>query len=133
VRLLLTGWPNSGKTTAANALSKKLHAPVRSTDNLIGLGWSEASEAAATSFALRGPWIVEGVAVPRAVRKWLGANPDASPPWERFVVLTDSFEELTPGQVRMGRGIDTVLAGLGVPIEYRSVEELLASIAIAAP
>jgi hypothetical protein len=49
------------------------------TDDLIALGWSEASAAVIPWISRPGPWIIEGVAVPRALRKWFAANPTGKP------------------------------------------------------
>lgn len=106
LRLLVTGWPRTGKTTLAD----KLGLPVHHTDDLKDLGWSEASEAVSKFLDEPGPWCIEGVAVPRALRKWLARNPDAPLPFDRLVVLgVEPYAELLKGQVSMGKGVLTVL------------------------
>ena len=75
-RVVIAGGPRTGKTTHANKLGAESGARVRHTDDLIGrLEWSAASQEVSQWFDEPGPWIVEGVAVPRAVRKWLAAHP----------------------------------------------------------
>ncbi len=66
-RIAVTGSPKAGKTT----LCERVHdRPVIHTDDFIKLGWSEASAAVMLKVnETRGPLIVEGVAVPRALRK----------------------------------------------------------------
>lgn len=50
------------------------------TDDLIEThDWSEASAEVASWFDAPGPWVIEGVAVPRALRKWLAAHPEGKP------------------------------------------------------
>jgi hypothetical protein len=104
-RVLIIGWPGTGKTTLANEMGGG-----RSTDDLIHLGWSEASEAASYWFDEPGPWIIEGVAVPRALRKWRERNPDQPPPCDKIINLTTQRRDLSNGAVSMGKGIDKVLS-----------------------
>jgi len=105
---------------------------VRHTDDLIDqckhLGkdaWSEASRIASTWLDEPGPWIIEGVAVSRALRKWWGANRLDRPPVDRVIYLSDPREPLTKGQETMANGVRTVhdeiegwLADHGIVTEY---------------
>jgi hypothetical protein len=102
VRILIAGIPRAGKTTLAGALVRQHDATVRHTDSLIGLGWSEASAAAAEWLSLPGPWIIEGVAVPRALRKWLASN--QGKPADVVHWLGSERVPLSPGQASMGLG-----------------------------
>lgn len=129
-RILITGWPLSGKTTAASTLGAELRVPVRATDETVELGWSEASSEVARWLDTDGDWIIEGVVVARAVRKWLAAHPRTAVPWDRLVYITDQWAPLTPGQASMGAGIDTVLdqlRGGGLRVEYLTADQLFAS------
>jgi len=106
VRTAIAGVPRAGKTTLAAKIAQGGH---RSTDDLIGLGWSEASAAAASWFndsdeAL----VVEGMAVPRALRKWLATHPEGRPV-DRVIWMGHPHVHLTPGQVTMGQGAHTVM------------------------
>lgn len=105
-RIAIGGWPRTGKTTLAGHLGPL----VRHTDDVIDLGWSEASAEVARWMTEPGPWCIEGVAVARALRKALEADPGA--PCDRLVWLTSPFVDLTDGQASMGRGCDTVLDGI---------------------
>ncbi len=94
MRLVITGGPLSGKTTLADTLGVILKVPVYHTDELKHLEWSAASEAASYWFSRPDPWIIEGVAVPRALRKWRNRmteeNADESrlgPPFDRMIVM----------------------------------------------
>ena len=120
MRLLLAGWPRAGKSTLAAELSQAHGWPVRHTDDLIHLGWSEASAAAALWLDAPGPWIIEGVAVPRAVRKWLAAHPTGCPADEAHY-LAAPYLPLSSGQAAMGRGCDSVWREVAAPLRARGV------------
>jgi hypothetical protein len=73
-----------------------------------------------------GDWIVEGVSLPRALRKWLAANPTGKP-CDKIVFMAAPRIELIPGQVSMAKGIWKVwneivpeLMARCVEIEYRN-------------
>lgn len=120
-RLAILGAPRTGKTALAGTLATERNCAPRSTDELIGLGWSEASEAAAAWFDDPANQIIEGVAVARALRKWLAAHPEGKPV-DRLIILTNApFEAHTPGQATMGKGINTVLAEIEPQLRARGV------------
>ena len=108
MRIIIAGGPRTGKTTLATQILQADGFPVRSTDDLIGkLGWSEASAEVAEWFDDPGPWVIEGVAAARALRKWLGAHPTGSP-CDAIVYLSVPKVDRTPGQNAMAKGCDTV-------------------------
>lgn len=118
-RICIIGGPRTGKTTLARQLDERCdHIPcgsLRMTDDLIEqckhLGkeaWSEASRIASTWLDEPGPWIIEGVALARALRKWRAAHPGEPPPVDRVIRLTTPHVELTPGQAAMAKGEDKV-------------------------
>lgn len=131
-RILITGGPRTGKTTLAEHLAlggtwtaecgtgpSRTYGPgpdcVRHTDDLIAEtahlgkdGWSEASRLASLWFDGAGPWIIEGVAASRALRKWHEAHPGEPPPVDRVIYLREPHETLTPGQTSMAKGVATV-------------------------
>jgi GTPase SAR1 family protein len=119
MRILIIGGPKTGKTTLANRLGGN----VRSTDDVKDLGWSEASAEVATWFDEPGPWVIEGVAVPRALRKWMRNNPGQPLPVDKITWLSGAFHPLTTGQQSMTKGIETVMSEIvgevrkSVPIE----------------
>lgn len=120
-RIAITGGPQTGKTTLAATLG----APVIHGDDFIELGWSQSSQALAHAMRTPGPWVAEGVQVPRALRKMLEARPDVKP-IDRLIVLGTPRKDQSEGQRRMSLGLDTVLSellprlrGLGVEIEKR--------------
>jgi hypothetical protein len=121
--IMIAGWSGTGKTTLGRALAEQLDIPLLSTDDFIGLGWSEASAHVAELLADGVPRVVEGVAVPRVLRKLLAAAPDRKP-CDQLLVLTVSRRPQTPRQLTQGRGHDTVLVevmpalqALGVVVE----------------
>jgi adenylate kinase family enzyme len=110
-RILIAGWPRVGKTFLAAQLAASSGARVLHTDDLIAThAWSEASRVASAWLEDPGPWICEGVAIPRAIRKFLERN--ASAPADLLYWSATPREDLTPGQITMGKGCDTVWAAV---------------------
>lgn len=122
-RIAILGAPRAGKTT----LAAELGGLVRHTDDLVAThDWSGASLAASRWFDEPGAWVVEGVAVPRAARKWLARN-ETGKPFDHAIVLRTPRQPLTPGQHTMASGCETVWAEIepelrrrGVTIEHRN-------------
>ncbi len=120
-RTLIIGGPRTGKTTLANAMGLELGVEVLHTDDLIGLGWSESSEHIAVDWLARpGPWLIEGVAAVRGLRKWLAAN--GGRPCDLIINLTDARVPLTEGQRRMAAGCQTIWAKIESEIRDRDVK-----------
>jgi hypothetical protein len=100
-KVLITGGPKAGKTTFAGPDAKH-------TDDLIEtLKWSEQSEAVSHWFDEEGPWIIEGVSIPRALRKWLERNPEGKPA-DVLLYLNGSKIPLNEGQQKMYLSVRTV-------------------------
>jgi hypothetical protein len=114
-RTAIAGVPRAGKSTLADKMGGG-----HSTDELIDLGWSEASLEASYWFDEPGPWVVEGMAVPRALRKWLGRNPTGKP-CDRLIWLGDPYEKQVPGQAAMGVGAVTVMREIMPEMRRRGV------------
>lgn len=119
-RIAIVGGPHTGKTELAARFPVAEAGRVYHTDDVMGLGWSEASEAVADWFNRQGPWVIEGVAVPRALRKWLAANEDGAP-CETVAVLRHAWTPLTKGQASMATGVHTVFNGIRDELERRGV------------
>lgn len=118
-RIVICGGPRTGKTTLARKLDEQCsHAPcgsLRMTDDLIAefshmgvMAWSGCSQRAAEWLDVPGPWIIEGVAMSRALRKWREAHPGEPPPVDRVIRLTAPYEPLSKGQAAMAKGEETV-------------------------
>ena len=122
-RVCIIGPPRSGKTTLASTMTN-----VRHTDDLIGiLDWSAASEHVADEWLMSpGPWVIEGVAVVRALRKWLASHSNGKR-CDRVIVMTQTHVELSKGQAAKAKGHEKIwqevrplLLARGVAIEERS-------------
>lgn len=131
MRTVIAGHPLTGKTTLAEAMQGDDAVPVRHTDETIDLGWSEGSQEVSTWFDAEGPFIIEGVSTPRALRKWLERNAEGRP-CDTVVYLTVAHEELTKGQRSMAKGCDTVFNGIKEELEARGVE-VTYTVELAAP
>lgn len=122
-RIAIVGGPRVGKTTLSEELGMKLGVDPLHTDDLIDThAWSDASTAVAAWFDRPGPWVIEGVAVVRALRKWLEAHPEGLPVDALYFSATPRVQ-LTVQQAVMSRGHNTVwlavrgeLARRGLPI-----------------
>ena len=99
-RVAIAGGPKSGKTTLSRMATDR---PVFSTDDLIGATDWAGAPAGIMQMVAKSPdrYVVEGVQVPRALRK--GLTPDA------VVWLGTPRVELTPGQDAMRKGTETVM------------------------
>ena len=118
MRVCIVGGPRTGKTTLASTMLDPLH-----TDDLIGaLDWSAVSEIIATQWIPKpGPWVIEGVALVRALRKWIERNA-AGKPCDRVIVLRTPKVELTPGQAAMAKGHETIWREVEPQLRKRGVE-----------
>ncbi len=118
-RVVISGIPRSGKTTVAKMLAGRT-VEVRHTDDLVGkMEWSESSAEVATWFDAPGPWIIEGVAAVRALRKWIAAHPGQ--PCDVLIWCRTPRVELNKGQATLGKGCETVLAGIQHELAARGV------------
>lgn len=127
MRIVITGWPGTGKTTTCApeqaALAGVPADAVRHTDDLIGvMDWSDASAEVARWLDEPGPWVIEGVACARAIRKWFESHPGERLPIDRLVICRQPLKELSGRQAGMGRGVDTVLAEILPDLEEAGVE-----------
>lgn len=136
-RIIIAGGPRTGKSTLALKLAERLgykrpeahdqrgayFLGARSTDELIeGFDWSQSSAEVAKWFAAPGPWIIEGVVTPRAIRKWFAAR-HGTAPCDVVVWVETAKVPQTRGQAAMHRGCNTVFVQVtrdlyraGVPI-----------------
>jgi dephospho-CoA kinase len=114
MKIVITGYPNSGKSTLANILVLATGSfNLLQTDKLLEThDWSDLSAAVSEWFDKPGNWIIEGVAAPRAIRKWRAKHPNAKPPFDMFIYMRRGFETYRPGQRAMANGMDTVMLEL---------------------
>lgn len=118
-RLIIAGGPGVGKTTLTAKLTRD-GLVVHSSDEIRDLGWSESSLKASLWFDAPGPWLCEGVAMPRAIRKWLARNPDSKPS-DAILWLAHPVEERSRGQHVMALGCATVWAEIRPELVKRGV------------
>jgi len=116
-RIVIAGVPKAGKTTHA----KTFTCTVLHTDDLIEFGWSEASEEVARKWLTQpGPWVVEGVASVRALRKFMASS--IAKPCDAVLYLSAPHVELSPGQAAMAKGVDKVWREIVPRLKARGVE-----------
>src|SRR5271166_2646301 len=117
-RILIFGGPRCGKTRLARAMlidhttSTTNGCQLRHTDDLIEThDWSAGSaEAAAWIDETPAPWIIEGVSIARALRKWFASHPGTEKPCDKLILLLEPLEPLSKGQETMLKGCKTVWA-----------------------
>lgn len=122
VRIAIIGAPRAGKTTLAQQFGREHGYMVWHADDLIPLGWSQASDEVTnilTSYQDL-DFVFEGVAVVRALRKALLLRPDEAPV-DRCIVLERPRLTLSPRQRAMARGCATVLASIEPELVRRGV------------
>lgn len=117
MRIVITGYPNSGKTTLANMLlliDSSVAWDLKQTDRLVdGREWSAISSEVAKWMDEPGPWIIEGVAAARAIRKWRANHtPFEKAPLDMFIYMRRELNGYRPGQRAMANGMDTVMTEL---------------------
>ena len=121
MRVLIAGVPQAGKTTLAAQFDAICgDVPIRQTDSLIGLmEWSETSEEV-SRWLDESAFLIEGVAVPRALRKWLARN-ESGKPCDVVIWIDAPCVALTDGQARMAKGCRTVFDSIRPELERRGV------------
>ena len=113
-KVALTGPPKSGKTTLANEIKDR---PIIHTDDFMHLSWKEQALAPRIKAASLDTFLIEGIQVPRILRKGLDI--------QIVICLGESIEPLNTHQVDAANSIRTVLTewsrsslGESVPIVY---------------
>lgn len=120
-RICIAGGPKVGKTTLGNLLGGDPGVVLHSTDDLIAThDWSAASLAASKWFDEPGDFVAEGVAIGRALRKWLAAN-HTGKPCDLVYWLDVPRVPLTDGQRAMSRGCLTVWSEIEPELLRRGV------------
>lgn len=141
MRIVIVAGPSRGKSTLADKLHKADGTPVYCGDpeskvlykkpytiylpeRLPFAGDGGAADWIADHwFTKRGPWICEGHAMARALRRWIDAAPRGVMPCDKIIVLDhEAHRATTPGQEAMHRGVMKVwreIAG-----HYRAITEV---------
>lgn len=123
LRVVICGAPRAGKTTTAIAMHTH-GCWLYHLDSLVEKHrWSEQSDAAAKYLTEPGPYIIEGCAAVRALRKALLRSNDR--PCDAIARMTTPKLELTKGQETLRKGeakiwseIEGTLIARGVLITY---------------
>lgn len=127
MRILITGAPRTGKTTYASRIASELNLGHLCTDpqsycpeGVVGteeaLGWSERSQWIADNWLNKDNVVIEGVAIPRALRKLNNVE------YDKLIILIQPFQELTPKQAAMGKSVHDVIKELGLWDDQRTIK-----------
>jgi SPP1 gp7 family putative phage head morphogenesis protein len=119
MKIIITGGPRTGKTTLAKRYHDQYGVPVLRTDDLIlRTSWSECSQVASEWMEEPGPWIVEGVAAVRGLRKWMERNKGGG-----LIVayLDDPVVPQTEGQRAMHRATRSIWDSIRAEVKARGI------------
>lgn len=115
-KVLIIGGPKTGKTTRAHQLG----VPVLSTDHLAkSKAWGEDSAEVAKWLDKDGPWVIEGAAAVRGLRKWMAQNPGKRLDGVEVVNLTRAHQMQSDGQARMDKGVQTIWSQIRADVVRR--------------
>ncbi len=107
MKTLIAGVPRSGKTTLALEMGMKSKTRVYHTDDLIEKhSWSIQSDEVACWFNMKN-YIIEGVTIPRALRKWLSLC--KGKPCDEIIWLATPRSTLTGGLLSMAKGCISIM------------------------
>jgi len=120
MKLVIGGGTRCGKSTLAEHIGRALRLPVYHADDLIHLGWSEASEAFADVIAHGRDGVYEGVATVRSLRKMM-KRPRIRPCTE-YVHLSTPMVALTPKQHALNAAIESVYREISPRLRARYVQ-----------
>jgi len=109
-RIMVFGGPKTGKSTLAKQLAREMGAQVMRTEMLLGLGytWAELAERTQEWLNFRSPWVIEGLVVPRVIRRWLRENPGKLPCDEIWCLGDSAYVPITKGQQTAANGVMSV-------------------------
>lgn len=120
MKIVIGGGARCGKTTLAERMAADLQLPVYHADDLMHLGWSEASDAFADVIAHGRDGIYEGVATVRALRKLMKRS--RARPCTRYIHLTTPRVTLTDKQHALNTAVQSVYRELHLPLRARQVD-----------
>jgi hypothetical protein len=120
-KIAIAGFPRAGKTTRGKNIALGV-GELRSTDDLKKIGdWSKESEIAAAMFDEPTAFVMEGMVVPRALRKWLASHPEGKPV-DELLWMGDPKVPTHAGQDAMGKGALTVMREILPELQKRGVK-----------
>lgn len=128
MKIVITGGPWCGKTTLSREVQRQWatthHPHIWHTDYLMLVfgkdQWSEQSEEAMKWLYQPGPWVMEGVTMVRALRKWIKYN--LAKPCDIVYYLNRPHTELTPRQQGLLIGVHTIWKEIEVSLLSRGVD-----------
>ncbi len=124
MRILIAGPPRVGKTTLAGKLATQLGIKPLHTDDLIGKhAWSGASDETRLWIEQPGPWVIEGCAIVRAIRKWLRIHPEGKPS-DALYLSTTARVTLSKGQATTTKGHASVWADVKDELDRRGLHPI---------
>ncbi len=119
-RVVLVGGPRTGKSIVAAIAGERYGRVVMWADGLIGeCAWSELSLRVSMRFDEPGPWIIEGTATVRALRKWLANNDgqlDA-----HVIYMPTPVQVQSEGQAAMSKAVNTIYEEIRSDLLKRSL------------
>jgi hypothetical protein len=121
-RICIIGGPHTGKTTLAAQLGGGDHGyALISADDHIGMEWSAASRHIADLMRdTEPPWLAEGVALVRAIRKRQRDDKDPKP-CDLVILLRQVWTPLTlDGQRSMAAGHKTIWGSIAWEVEKKA-------------
>ncbi len=120
-KILVIGVPRAGKSTIATSLASELDIPLKHIDEWAKtLAWSETSDKVAEKLETEGPWIMDGVAGVRGLRKWLERNPGKKPDF-MIIWMGEPAIKLTAAQDNMRNGTITIWKSITPELLKREV------------
>lgn len=117
MKIYITGAPAAGKTTLANCFKVEPHC----TDDFVDLEWDEQSDLVKNWIDESKVKLIEGVVLPRALRKWLDEN-DSGKPCDTLIYMDNPKVKLSRGQERMAQSIRTVMDEICLDLQRRGVD-----------
>lgn len=121
MRTVIIGGPQCGKSTYASSLGvphfcadpkSLVKSPINSVTYLPeGIPWGMDSQYVIEAWMSKpGPWVIEGVGIVRALRKWLARYPAHINPADQIIYFTNPHPSVQrlPGQNAMEKGIQSI-------------------------
>jgi hypothetical protein len=109
-RILIAGGPRTGKSALASKFCKQFGGTLLRTERLLSQSftWAELAMAAQVWLHRPGPWVMEGLTVPRVIRRWYRENDAPIPCDEIYWLGIVPNMALEDGQVPVAKAVRTV-------------------------